>query len=108
MAQSEVKFALPLDEIRAYCATQPIYKLSLFGSMLRGEATPESDVDLLVEFQAGGKITYFDLYYIQTALQSIIGREVDLLTPDAISQYFRDDVMAQAEVIYEQSRTAIT
>ena len=93
---------LPLVAIQAYCQTQPIARLSVFGSALRADFSSASDVDLLVEFQPGAKITYFDLYYIQEALQEIIGRKVDLLTPGALSPYFRDEVMARMEILYEQ------
>jgi len=93
---------LPLATIRSYCAEQPIKRLSLFGSYLHGDFTEDSDVDLLVEFIADAKITYFDLFDLQEALQGFIGQRVDLLTPAALSPYFRDDVLAEAEVIYER------
>jgi hypothetical protein len=102
MSAYKTNLSLPVDGIRNYCAAQPIRRLSLFGSVLRGDFTPTSDVDVLVEFQPDAHLTYFDLYYIQQALQEIIGRQVDLLTPGAISDYFRDEVLAQAEVIYER------
>jgi hypothetical protein len=72
--------ALPLEEIQAYCCTQPIVRLSVFGSVLRDDFTTESDVDVLVEFESGGRITYIDLYEIQQALEKIIRRKIDFLT----------------------------
>jgi predicted nucleotidyltransferase len=92
---------LKLDAIRAYCAAQPIARLSVFGSVLRADFSADSDIDLLVEFAPGACITYFDLYNMQQAFQSIVGREVDLLTIPALSRYFREDVLSQAQVIYE-------
>ncbi len=98
---SETTISLPVDAIRTYCRTQPIQRLAVFGSVLRDDFTPTSDVDLLVEFKPQAKITYFDLFDIQQALTALIGRKVDLLTPAALSPYFRDDVLTQALVIYE-------
>ena len=102
MSSDVVHEILQNEAIRAYCRTQPIRKLSLFGSFLKGTATDDSDVDLLVEFIEGAKVTYFDMYYMQEALEQIVGRDVHLVTPGGISKYFRDDVIAQAELIYEQ------
>lgn len=95
------QIALPIEEISAYCRTQPIQRLSVFGSVLRQDFSPQSDVDLLVEFVPGARITYFDLYDMQQSLAALIGREVDLLTAQAISPYFADSVRNDAQVIYE-------
>lgn len=82
-----LKNTLPLDDIRAYCKSQPIRKLSLFGSVLRDGFDTESDVDILVEFKPEAEITYYDLFDIQTALADIVGRKVDLATPAALSPF---------------------
>ena len=97
------RITLAIEEINAYCRTQAIVRLSLFGSVIRDDFTAESDVDVLVEFEVGAKITYFDLYEIQQALEKIIKRKIDLLTPNALSEYFRDKVLETAQVIYEAS-----
>lgn len=93
---------LPLAAIRAYCATQPIRKLSVFGSYLHGDFTAESDVDLLVEFETGAKITFFDLEEMQIAFTQLLGRQVDLRTPQELSAYFRAEVLQEAQLIYAQ------
>jgi uncharacterized protein len=93
---------LPVAAIREYCRTQPIDRLSVFGSVLRDDFTPESDVDLLVVFTPGARVTYFDMHYMQEALTEMIGRRVDLRTPKELSRYFVDDVLARAQVIYER------
>lgn len=98
---NHVRAALPLEAIRDYCTGQPIKRLALFGSVLRPDFDSESDVDLLIEFLPGAKIGYFKLVEMQDQLADLIGRRVDLLTPGAISPYFRDDVLAEAQVIYE-------
>lgn len=92
---------LPIDHIQAICAQYPIKTLSLFGSILREDFNTQSDVDVLIEFLPDARVTYFDLIDIQDQLAQLIGREVDVLTPNALSPYFRDEVMKQAVVLYE-------
>ena len=92
-----------LPKITAYCQQQPIRRLSLFGSVLRADFTSESDVDMLVEFEPGSGITYLDMVDIHDALTELIGRPVDLLTPAALSPYFRQQVLDAAVVIYERA-----
>lgn len=96
-----VQIDLPVDAIQVFCKTQPIRKLSLFGSVLRADFSTTSDVDVLVEFEPESEITYFDLFDLQETLRNLIKRDVDLLTPAALSLYFRDDVLKQAVTIYE-------
>ncbi len=93
---------LPFEEIRAFCEQYPIRKLSLFGSALREDFNSESDVDVLVEFEPGAKIGYFELVEMQYALSDLIGYEVDLLTPAALSKYFRQQVLDTAMTIYDR------
>lgn len=93
---------LPIVEIQAYCTTQPIQRLSLFGSVLREDYSPKSDVDILVEFLPNAQVGYFKLGEIQEALEQLVGREVDLLTLNALSEHFRQDVLDVAQVIYEK------
>lgn len=93
----------PPKEIRAFCHRNGIRRLSLFGSVLRGEATPESDVDFLVEFRPGRKPGYLGLARMQRELSEILGgKSVDLRTPEELSRYFRDEVLASAEVEYAE------
>lgn len=96
-----LQITLPIGIIGDYCRQNGIKRLSVFGSALRSEFTADSDVDLLVEFEAGATVGYFRLAAIQEELSTLVGRKVDLLTKGAISQYFRDDVLAAAQVIYE-------
>ena len=91
---------LPLEKIRAYCATQPIERLSLFGSALRGELTPESDVDLLVEYLPEARISLFDMGGHFMDLCEITGRRVDLCTPDGLNAYIRDEIIKSARLVY--------
>ena len=93
---------LPLDEIRAFCESQPIARLSLFGSALRGELTAESDIDLLVEYVPGARIGYMRMAGQEIDLSAIVGRRVDLRTARELSRYFRQDVLDSAQLIYEK------
>ncbi len=97
-----VKLELPLDEIVAFCKRHPIRRLSLFGSVLRDDFGPDSDVDVLVEFEPGASINYFNLADMKFELEDLLHREVDLLTPNALSKYFREDVLNSAVALYEQ------
>jgi predicted nucleotidyltransferase len=92
---------VPRDKIIEFCQKYPIRKLSLFGSVLRDDFRPDSDVDVLVEFESGAKISYFDLAGMQIELEEILGRSVDIGTPDMLSKYIRKNVLEGALVIYE-------
>lgn len=95
-------FALPLSEqqVRDFCTAHGIRRLLLFGSSLRSDFSPTSDVDLLVEFEPDAEVTYLDLVRLELELTRLIGRTVDLRTPAELSPRFRDDVLATAEVQY--------
>lgn len=93
-------FELPLAAIREYCAGQPIRRLSLFGSALDGNMGADSDVDLLVEYKAGSQVGMAFFQHI-VDLSEIIGREVDLRTPEDLSRLFRNAVCERARPIYE-------
>ena len=101
---AETTLELPLEAIREYCAKQPIRRLSVFGSALHGDMDADSDVDLLVEYVAGAEIGLAFFKHI-VDLSEIIGREVDLRTPEDLSRYFRRTVCEEARPIFEnQSR----
>jgi predicted nucleotidyltransferase len=85
--------------LAALCRRHGIRRLSLFGSVLKGTARPDSDVDLLVEFEPGAKPSYLDLAQMEIDLSGLLGgRRVDLRTPQELSRYFRDEVARTAEV----------
>lgn len=99
MSKNELKKNI-LKLMNNFSDSQKISKLSLFGSHLRGEARIESDVDLLVEFCE--PIGYFELVRIEDKLTKQLGKRVDLVTASALSKYFRNEVIKQAEIIYEK------
>jgi len=88
-----------LDEL---CQKHDVRVLKLFGSAARGDDGPESDVDLIVEFE--GEKSLFDLIGLELELQEFLGRDVDLVTEPAISPYLRDRILSSASVIYERPR----
>ena len=92
---------LERDRIAEFCRGNHIRKLSLFGSVLREDFGPESDVDVLVGFEPGTAVGFFELYDLEQELSVLLGgRKVDLNTPACLSQYFRDRVLAEAEAQY--------
>ena len=87
------------ERIAAFCRVNGIRRLALFGSILRDDFRPESDVDVLVEFQPGVRVG-LAFIRMQDELSSIIGRKVDLHTPGSLSKYFRAEVLDEAEALY--------
>jgi predicted nucleotidyltransferase len=86
------------DRVAEFCRQNPIERLAFFGSVLRDDFGPQSDVDVLVEFTPQAKVTLLDMVRMQDELSDIIGRRVDLRTKGFLSRYFRDEVEAEAEV----------
>ncbi len=90
------------QKIIELCRRYHIHRLSFFGSVLRNDFGPESDVDVLVEFEPG-HVPGLAFFSIEEELSRILGRKVDLNTPGFLSPYFRDQVLAEAEVQYAQA-----
>ena len=91
--------ALDRAKLIEFCQKHHIRKLSLFGSVLRGDSGPDSDVDVLVEFEPG-HVPGLAFFAMETELSQILGHEVDLNTPGFLSPLFRDEVLSEAEVQY--------
>lgn len=90
--------AVPREQIAAFCLHHRVRKLSLFGSVLTSRFSPVSDIDVLVEFEASHVPAYFELAGME--LSRVLGRKADLRTPQELSPYFRDEVLAAAAVEY--------
>ncbi len=88
------------ERLASLCRRHGIRKLSLFGSALRGEAGPNSDVDVLVEFLPGTAVG-LRFIAIQDELSTLFGRRVDLNTPGFLSRHFRERVLRDARALYE-------
>jgi predicted nucleotidyltransferase len=100
---SDLRINIPREKIAGFCRRNRIHKLSLFGSVLRGDFCPDSDVDVLVEFKQGQGPGFFELAHMERELSIILGgRKVDLRTPQELSRYFRDEVLSSAEVQYAE------
>ncbi len=97
------RIRVPSDKIAELCQQYHICWLALFGSGLRDDFRPDSDIDVLVEFEPG-HTPGFAFIDIQDQLSELFKRTVDLNTPQDLSRYFRDRVLAEAEVYYEQPR----
>jgi predicted nucleotidyltransferase len=83
-----------------FCKRNGIRKLALFGSVLTDRFRPESDVDVLAEFEEGARVGYIAMADMEIELAERLGRKVDLRTPAELSRYFRDHVAQSAEVQY--------
>ena len=95
---------LPIDRerIAEFCRRHHIRKLSLFGSAVRDDFRPDSDVDVLVEFEPG-HVPGLAFFAIEDELSAMLGRRADLSTPNSLSPYFRESVLAEAQVQYVQA-----
>ncbi len=97
---SRVKIDIQKEVISGFCKKHHIRRLSLFGSVLRNDFRLGSDVDVLVEFEPGHApgLAFFKM---ESELSEILGCSVDLNTPKFLSRYFRDNVLSEAEVLYD-------
>lgn len=93
---------IPTEELAQFCQRNHVRKLSLFGSILTERFRPDSDVDVLVEFDPEHVPGFFGLARIESELSEFFRRKVDLRTPNELSRYFRDAVIGSAAVQYER------
>jgi uncharacterized protein len=99
MTTPVLSIKIPNDKIAEFCQNYNVRKLSLFGSVLREDFSPESDVDFLVEFEEG-KTQGFGIVRMERELSAMISRTADLRTPNELSRYFRQNVLSGALTIY--------
>lgn len=96
-----VRISIDRASLAALCRRHHIRRLSLFGSVLRSDFRPDSDVDVLVEFEPGNEPGYLALYQIETELKELLGgRSVDLVTQQSLNPRLRNRVLASAQVEY--------
>ncbi|HPO12209.1 MAG TPA: nucleotidyltransferase domain-containing protein [Candidatus Hydrogenedentes bacterium] len=88
------------EDISDFCKRRHILKLSLFGSVLTDRFGPESDVDVLVEFDPDNIPTLFDVVEMERELSRIVGRKADIRTAKDLSRYFREEAVKSAVVQY--------
>ena len=96
------QIAINREQIADFCRRHHIRRLALFGSVLRKDFRPDSDVDVLVEFEPGQRVG-LAFFAMQDELSDLFGHGVDLNTPGFLSRYFRDEVLAEADVLYAKA-----
>jgi len=101
MDKQEIKKQL-LKAIKNSQYLQAIRSVAIFGSYVNGTPREDSDIDVLIDFEPTAVVGFFAMSDIKDSFESLLKKSVDLLTPQAISKYFRDEVLAQAEYIYEK------
>lgn len=87
------------EKILQLCAQYHVRRFALFGSIIHDDFTPESDIDVLVEFEPG-KTPGYGFIRLQLELEKLLGRRVDLNTPNMLSKYFKQEVLDEAEELY--------
>jgi uncharacterized protein len=92
---------IPKEAIADFCRRNRIRKLALFGSVLREDFRSDSDVDILVDFEPESRVGLIRLAGMELELSELLGRKVEMRTPQDLSRYFRDEVLRQAEMIHE-------
>jgi predicted nucleotidyltransferase len=97
---TRARIDIPRDRVAEFCRRNRIRRLALFGSVLRDDFRPDSDIDVLVDFEPDTRVglRFFDM---EEELSEMLGHKVDLNTLGFLSPYFRDDVLAEAEVYYD-------
>ena len=100
--RERVQIEMPKKKIEEFCRKHYIRKLSLFGSALRDDFNPESDLDILVEFDPGHIPGLIKLAGMEIELTEILGRKVDMRTAQDLSRYFREEVLNSAKVQYAE------
>lgn len=97
------RIAIDREKLAEFCQRNHIRKLALFGSVLRDDFRPDSDVDVLVEFESG-HVPGLRFFALEEELKQLTGKKVDLNTPNFLSPHFRKQVLAEAEVQYVAPR----
>ena len=89
-----------VEAIRLFCQENNVIELSLFGSVVREDFGPDSDVDVLVEFAPGHAVSLFRLVNMQEQLSAVFGRRVDLVSKKGLSRHLRERILRSREVVY--------
>jgi predicted nucleotidyltransferase len=99
MPKPKTSISVPKEEIADFCRRHHIKKLAIFGSALRADFRDDSDIDILVDFEPE-HIPGLAFFAMEEELSAILGRKVDLNTPECLSRYFRDKGLQEAQVQY--------
>jgi uncharacterized protein len=97
----QIKIDIPKNQIADFCRHWKIREFSLFGSVIRHDARPDSDIDVLVSFDEDASWSFFDLIVMKDELTTLFGREVDLVEKEAVRNPFRrHSILTNREIIY--------
>ena len=103
----KARIEIPTEEVAEFCQRNHILRLALFGSVLRDDCTPMSDVDVLVEFEPDARVGYFALGRMETELGDILGRKADMHTFSGVERspkwLLREEILGSAEAVYDQT-----
>ena len=99
MVKEEIKNKIN-ETVKVSKFKDQIKKILLFGSYLQGKEKKNSDIDLLIDFNQSARIGFFDLFDIEKELEKSLKKQVDLVTPNSLSKYFRKEVLNRAEIVY--------
>lgn len=95
-----IQIDVPDQAISAPCRKYHIRELALFGSVVRDDFGPESDVDILVEFESEARVGYQRFFRLQDELAKLLDREIDLFTPNSLKPFARETALQSKRVIY--------
>ena len=98
-----LQISIPRERIADFCRRHNIRRLALFGSVVRDDFRPGSDVDVLVEFEPGARVGLITLTGMEIELGRLLGQNAEMHTIGGLNPGFRDEVLAAAEVQYEQA-----
>jgi predicted nucleotidyltransferase len=101
MDKEQIKKTL-LEAVKKGPHFESIKSVAIFGSYVNGTPSSDSDIDVLIDFEPSAVIGFFALSDIKNNFESFLKKSVDLLTSEALSKYFRDEVINQAEKVYEK------
>lgn len=96
----EARIAVPMDAVADFCRRHRVREFALFGSVLRDDFAESSDVDVLIDFLPGTRITLFGLSDLQTELETMFRRDVDLVMKDTLKRRIAAEVLGSLEVLY--------
>ena len=95
-----IRINIPKEQLAQFCEAYHVRRISLYGSALRDDFGPDSDIDILIDFEPGFKTGLLKMARMENELSGMLGRKVDLRTPGDLSRYFRQEVLESAEVEY--------
>lgn len=96
-----IALTIEISKLAEFCRRNYINRMALFGSAIRDDFRPDSDIDVLVEFEPG-HVPGLAFFGLQDELSALFGRGVDLHTPKSLSKYFREQVIQEAQLVYAQ------